>query len=89
MCLIDLAPYKTNFMLWPTDTNTIPKELSDHILHDYVHNNCKISRFSVSCTKQSVHLTYKNKQIYTLSVTQIRSIAGLLQTHVRFDGSNT
>ena len=31
----------------PTDINSIPNYLSDHILHEYVHNNCKISLFHV------------------------------------------
>ena len=31
----------------PTDINSIPKELSDHTLYGYVHNNCKISLFCV------------------------------------------
>ena len=29
----------------PTDITSIPKDLSDHELHDYVHNRCKISLF--------------------------------------------
>ena len=31
----------------PTDIKCIPTDLSDHILHDYVHNKCKIILFHV------------------------------------------